>query len=497
MQNLYLIQPNIEYDRTKRVSSKLKEKIEQETKKGALINNFVKDSINAKQEDLNNNLLKNYVVPSNISMPKDSIEKPKEKKEKSPLKNLCLGTLGLLGGITLLSYGASKVADKKFQRPNWESLPDIGRNVNLNDEEEFVAYMLVQNPQVKTVLAAAAFFVYSAATCIMKNFVTGAKEIFIKKEAAKADYDLQDNLISVETSLFKGKNDIINSMMHSTAKELQSIIDKKTMPNSSTFKGQPKEKPEEKEQKSALSKKTKTLLAIGGTILGAIGITALSIKNIKNIDKTIKNNYDNLHKQTADILDKSSDEILKNNKETLKDIFSVMNFKPEKAEEVLKKAQLPEKERNEIISAVKERTKVFTQTPIEMGGRPGKIQYYTYVNDSRGHFYNWMMNITSKPLGILFATMASASALTYGGAQAIDAKRQIEVKKYNNETELNLHTRLVNVELRNFKSKKESAILPLIEEFKAQAPHKTKEELEDMAQHILYEIKNGAPFVYA
>ena len=223
----------------------------------------------------------------------------------------------------------------------------------------------------------------------------------------------------------------------------------------------------------------------------------MAVKNLKNIDKEIQKNADKLEKQVETILNNNKPEDIIKNKDTLKNIFSVMNFKPQKTKKLLEKAKLPKNEVEDILNTVKERTKVFTQAPTDMGGNPGKIQYSTWVRDPRGHFYNWMMNITSKPLGILAGAMALVMGGTYVGKQAVDSSRKIEVKKYNNEIELNLHKRLVNVELRNFKAKKESAIMPLIEEFKAQAPHKTKEELEEMAQHILYEIKNGAPFVYA
>ena len=47
-------------------------------------------------------------------------------------------------------------------------------------------------------------------------------------------------------------------------------------------------------------------------------------------------------------------------------------------------------------------------------------------------------------------------------------------------------------------SKKDSAIQPLMDEFYKQACEgKPKEELKVMAENILFEIKNGPPFVYS
>ena len=56
----------------------------------------------------------------------------------------------------------------------------------------------------------------------------------------------------------------------------------------------------------------------------------------------------------------------------------------------------------------------------------------------------------------------------------------------------------VATELRNFKAKKDSAIEPLCDEFFIQkANGKSPEELKIMADNILFEIKNGPPFVYS
>ena len=56
----------------------------------------------------------------------------------------------------------------------------------------------------------------------------------------------------------------------------------------------------------------------------------------------------------------------------------------------------------------------------------------------------------------------------------------------------------MSTELRNFKSKKDAAIKPLVDEFYKQLQNgKDKEELKTMAENILNEIKNGPPFVYS
>ena len=70
--------------------------------------------------------------------------------------------------------------------------------------------------------------------------------------------------------------------------------------------------------------------------------------------------------------------------------------------------------------------------------------------------------------------------------------------KENSKNELNLRKRLVEVEIENFKSKKLSAINPLIDNFIYQYEKgKPKEELKELAENILIEIKNGPPYVYS
>ena len=84
------------------------------------------------------------------------------------------------------------------------------------------------------------------------------------------------------------------------------------------------------------------------------------------------------------------------------------------------------------------------------------------------------------------------------GELGVNAYKDVQVKKFNAETELDLQKRLVSTELRNFKSKKDASIMPLCDEFYRQKREgKPKDELKIVADNILNEIKNGAPYVYA
>lgn len=481
---------DFEIKRQQILNKERQDKRKEETKKGVIVNSIVKDSINGNQNDL----LRDYIIPIETQNPED-LKKPQPQiSANKPITKLCLGTVGVLGAIAGITKMASIVAKKQFKRPKWDSLPDIGRNMNLNNESHFVTYMMVQTPQTKTVLGASAFFVFAATGFVLKNFVDGFRDIWIKKQFAKADYGLQDNLIDVETTIFKGKNEIIRTMMKDTAEELKISINEKSLPKDTTnFKGDSDNNdPPKRKDKGVFP-----VLAVIGTVLGSVLLGYYSFKNIQKTGKIVQDSHDNLHRQISEILKKTPDDILQNNKDILKDIFSVMNFKPKDVEEKLKQAKLPEKEIEEIVNAVTERTKTFSQAPKEIGGHVGKVQYFTFIQDARGHFYNWIMNIDSKPLGALALAISAVTAIGYSGEQAVNAVREVEVKKMNNETELNLQKKLINVELRNFKMKKESYIKPLVQEFKRQSAQKNPEQLNTMAQNILYEIKNGPPFVYA
>ena len=98
----------------------------------------------------------------------------------------------------------------------------------------------------------------------------------------------------------------------------------------------------------------------------------------------------------------------------------------------------------------------------------------------------------------LFFAITGVSGASYVGGVAGEAIKDVQVKKYNAKTELDLQRRLVSTELKNFKSNKDSAIQPLCDEFFAQKRKgKPVSELKVMADNILLEIKNGPPFVYS
>ena len=133
-----------------------------------------------------------------------------------------------------------------------------------------------------------------------------------------------------------------------------------------------------------------------------------------------------------------------------------------------------------------------------MGGIPKKVQYYCYIDEPRGHFYNWILNPENKFTKQIFTAFTASSAIGYVFEQGMDAIKEVAVMQENAKTELDLKKRLVAVEIESFRAKKESAIAPLIDNFTmlAQSGQKSKKDLKQIADNILMEIKNGPPYVY-
>ena len=156
--------------------------------------------------------------------------------------------------------------------------------------------------------------------------------------------------------------------------------------------------------------------------------------------------------------------------------------------------------KNEFINYLKKSMNQATEKVNSAIGGSGrnKITYFSHVNDYLSFFYDWLMNPKNPQFKNLFFGISGVTALAYCGKILSEAIKDVQVKKYSADVELDLQRRLVATELRNFKAKKDSAIEPLCEEFFIQKENgKSPEELKIMADNILFEIKNGPPFVYS
>ena len=501
------IDQDIESTRHQRNMTKTQKRNDSNVKEGVIVNSFVKDPLLSLDETCDTLIISN----TNIDLPQKVYEK--ETKQREPLIPLCIATVGvmaLLGGFTAMM--------KKFSKGKLEStkeylLPGMTRNHCINDEIHQSIFSMIQSPSRKTILASFGVITLGSMAFMGKIFIDGFKDVWIKKQEADIQKNLQENLIEVETQSFSGKIQIIRSMLSSKAKMFSQELtfkanDDKASSNTIT-------KNNSDEISSSRNKDKKMWLIGGATLLSILGLGYFATRNIRKSDEFIRKGIKNTKTGIDNLIDdfnsgKPLDNIQAHNgmvlsgkdayKALIENMLETIYAKPEEIERVVNKLNLPQSEKEEFIRQLKDDMNQATEqvNPMMGGSGRNKITYFSHVNDYLSFFYDWLMNPKNPQFKNLFFGIAGVSALAYGGKTAAEAVKDVQVKKYNAETELELQKRLVSTELRNFKAKKESAIEPLCDEFYLQKEAgKSKEELKIIADNILFEIKNGPPFVYS
>lgn len=496
------------------------------TLKGVLINKNVKNSTDngfVSFDEIGDTLLI-CDTPNYYSIPK---EQKKDETEsafnlKKTMTPLVLGTGAMCASIFAISAILKKSSKTILNTKSFEQLPDLAVNMNIKEEPQFALYRAIRDPNTKNLLGALGVFVMSGITIISKNFVEGAKEIWLKKKAADVEKDLQEQLIDVETNSFSGKLNVVNELLNSNVKYFDSVLNSKKEEQTSTpsvfagfmsFKGseiaasettenktsENKEKSEKAKNKKELYKNIGFAALTAGVVAGAIALGKMSLTNIRKTAQNSNKFANDVTEATIDVVKNISD---KGNSADLPSIIGYLkaiSAKPEFIEEIGKKYNLADGEIQSIIEQVNETTKtIFADAPVALGGIPKKIQYYCYIDENRGHLYNWILNPENKFTKYIFTAFTITGSLGYLFKQGMDALKELAVLKENAKTELDLRKRLVDVEIRNFKAKKESAINPLVDNFnkQVQSGNKSQEELKQIADNILMETKNGPPYVY-
>lgn len=479
------------------------------TLEGVVVNNFIKDNT-ATQECANLNDTYNTLVISDEES--ENVQKyiggEKEKgyNAKKALLPLALSTGAIFASGAILSFLFKKSAKKNLTEPFIKKLPSMGMNINIVEETGFATYMALRDPNRQNIMATIAVFAFSALTLTAKKFVEGVKEIWVKKQDAQVQKELQENLIDVETRAFSGKLAIQRNMLSQHGNYFKKALETQSnMENDPTaiyfknfnFKGLDKtsEQNKDKKLKDLL---TPNALISAGLLAGSIALGVFTLKNIKAGAKYHEDFINNFKNAKQKILD----EIIQNQKKDkalLTDTLIKMGANSQKAKECAQKAGFGEMEVNEIIQTVSSNVEnIWGNAPTGMSTENGKAFFYCYLNETRGHLYNWLIHNNNPFLKNLFIAMAAVSSTSFLAQQTAEAIKEATVIKENAKTELDLQKRLVEVEIKNFKAKKESAIAPLIEEFERKKKEgKPANELKVMADNILLEIKNGPPFVYS
>ena len=480
------------------------------TLKGVLINNY-KKNINEEDavsfDEIQDSLLI-CETPSYYKIPEKENTKNIESSfdTKKALKPLIIGTGLLLAGCLGVSSALKKSSKHILKTQSFEHLPDLAVNMNIKQETEFALYRAIRNPNFSNILGATGVFIMTGLTAISQNFVEGAKEIWIKKKAADIEKELQEGLIDVETNSFSGKLNIVNEMLNKNVKYFDIVLNNKVEQQKSpaifssflSFKGN-EEQETQPDPRDEIKKNIKYAFLVGGIVASAIVIGKFSLSNLRKTAEYTNQFANNITEATIDAINKISNNGNKKDLPQIIELFKSISAKDSFITEIGKKYSLTDAEINSIKDAVAESRKtIFADAPVALGGIPKKIQYYCYIDENRGHLYNWILNPENKFTKYLFFAFTVTSSIGYLLKQGMDAIKEVTVLKENAKTELDLRKRLVDTEIRNFKAKKESAINPLIENFnqQVQSGTKSKEELKQIADNILMETKNGPPYVY-
>lgn len=468
------------------------------TKEGVIVNSFYKD--NQKSVDLQDTY-DALIISNDTRLPKKLTEKETSAdKRLLPISGI---VVGVMGAIALLTSFVRRNAKINLSISNMKKLPATTRNVALNEETHQAIYQMIQAPNQKTILAGTGVLTLTAMAFMGKTFFDGYKDVWVKKREADIQKNLQENLINVETQSFSGKMQIIRSMLAKHAIEFQKYLSDDSdqiLPNFGRKKFNPlmfTGKNDEQESKNNALK----FAAFGlGTFASILALGYISIRNLSK-GKTHLDQYVKDTKTVIKTIVGQSTEATKDtDKLNLKHMFRAIGADSEDIREYTQRLKWDKDEIAKFEKEVIEEVQTSTTKVNEAMGGDGtpKPSFYSHVDDYRAFFYNWLLDTSNPQFKQLFFGITGLTALGYGGKLVGDAIKDVQVKKINAETELQLQKRLVSTELRNFKSKKDAAIQPLVDEFYRQVDAgKSKEELKTMAENILYEIKNGAPFVYS
>ena len=502
-----IITNDMESQRIKRNLTQTQKRVADSVKEGVLVNS------NLPLSESYNSLL----IADRVELP-DKLYEQNTNKEKGllPIAGATVGFMAVLTGITaMIAKSAKDAVDVDLAK----KLPSLTRNVCINKEMDQAIYRLVANPNKKTAMAAAGLGVLSSMAFMGKTFCEGFRDVWVKKKEADIHKDLQENLIAVETQSFSGKMQIIRNMLSEKAKEFNGALmpeNKESSKNSFnshqiSFRGG---KDSQNEGKKNGFLKNLGYLALGAlSTVAIIGLGYASMKNLRAGNDQMKRGVNKVKEVITEIADnmaKRSPEEMgqenlktanKTDKEKISNLFVDISADADFVTETANRMKWADDEEKQkfIKDNLFNINKSTERANSALGGSgQDRNTFYSHVSDYKAFFYNWLIDSKNEQFKNLFFGITGATATAYLGELSVGAVKDVQVKKYNAQTELNLQKRLVATELRNFKSKKDSSIQPLCDEFYRQKNNgKSNEELKIVADSILNEIKNGAPYVYS
>lgn len=468
------------------------------TKEAVVVNSLIKEPKNFNMDDVYDSL----VISNNVQLP-EKIYENKTTKDKSILPISIIAT-GVMATMALVSFLAKKSAKANLTLKSTQRLPSLTRNLAMNEETHQAIYQMVQCPNQKTILAGAGVLTIGSMAFMGKMFIDGFKDVWVKKREADIQKNLQEKLIAVETQSFSGKMQIMRNMLSDKANEFSDYLCPnpdtppafKSFHNSLNFSGSGKPNNSQNDDKSNAK-----YMALGALTLGAIiGLGFISLKNLRSGKKYLEKYVGETKEKVSEIVASSNDKSKEIDKLNIKNMLQAIDAEPDYIHKELEKLKWNKPEKDAFIEDISFTTRKSTAQANQALGGDGtpKPAFYSHVNDYRAFFYNWLLDTSNPLFRNLFIGVTGVTAVSYGGKVLGEAVKEVQVKKINAQTELDLQQRLVSTELRNFKAKKDSVIEPLCDEFYIQLDRgKPKEEMKIIAENILFEVKNGPPFVYS
>lgn len=475
-----------------------KRNIENQTLKGFLLNNNIKKEGENKNYSDDFDRISSNLLISEIEPPKLNLEQNEETFNiKQILKPLALSSALIITSAVLISALLKGYSKNLVKKADLIQPEDLARNMNIVEEPEFAMFRLLRQPNKENIFGFLGVGLMSGFTLGAKSFIDGFKEVWIKKRECDIDHALQKDLVSVEAQSFSGKLNVVNNLLKETSTYFKNVFSNENY--EINFKGSAK-KEEQQNSSENKNKNLKNIALVGLAAVSAIGTAFLIFKNFQ---KSIGNLNSYEGKIKNKLIESDKIEIFSmNNKiealEKLKNVLLATKADQKTIEADVKKIQnITPEEINEFVQKMLN-MHIYSNADKAIYGTSGKIQYYCYINDNRGHLYNWILNPDNKFNKYLFLALGTVSSVGYVSKTTADAVKTAAVAKENSKSELNLRKKLVNVEIENFKAKKLSAINPLIQDFNYKLKQgKSKKELLPLAENILIEIKNGPPYVYA
>ena len=472
------------------------------TKEGVIVNTYVKDGGTKFLETNLDEACDSLVISDNVQLPKRLTEnQTTPRKSLLPICGVALAGMGVITAATHFAKRNAQIANK-IAKEKW--ITSFTRNISINEETVQALVQMVQNPNQKTIRAGLGVLTLTATAFMGKTFLDGFKEVWVKKKEADIQKNLQENLIEVETQAFAGKIQIIRNKLSRTKDIFEKYLDGQKVYQKTPFGmfkssrrlsfGTNNEKIFDEKKLDSL----KYFLLGAGTFISLIFLSRMAFMNLRESGKEVQKYIAGMEGELEKIA--KSNEAKGKVKEYLSSMLQAIGAKRETVEKIVSQTSWSEEEKRDFIEKIVQKIETSTVkvNPNIAGDGTPKPSFSSFVDDYRAFFYNFLIEPDNKQFQQLFYGTTTLAALSYGGKLFGDAIKEVQVKKMNAQTELELQRRLVATELRNFKSKKDAAVQPLIDEFfQRVASGKSPEELKTTAENILFEIKNGPPFVYS